>query len=1384
MKKHVFINGCAKFLMAVLLSFLMLANLAGQADATRTIKSSVLGSAGQIIGSSTYKMVIAAGQSSPVGNLSAVNGDKLSSGFIPTLIPTDNKPPGKPLLVSPADNTLTGEQAPTFSWSIPADTDSDSLHFVFEIDTSAQFGSGKISASSFAGDAGFDPKPPVAQGTGSIRFTPPQPLNSGKYWWRVKAFDKHSYSEYSASMRITIDAEPPENPALTQNVCGDSSGSLNNIWQNNITAPEFHWQPGNDALSGVSEYHVYWGTDSSGTTITHSTVDPVYQPKQIDSSNTYFLRIRTIDGVGNAAESWVTIYRFNYDNIPPAGTLARTDSVSTQTTFLVTWGDYASDAGGSGLDKLFDIRMKIGSSGSWLNWKTRIDSTYAIFKNAMQDSVYSFEAASWDRAGNREAWTDIAETSILIDTTREDVDAPAAPRNIAVNGAQISPWQNTPEFSVTWENPHDPSGIKRALYKLGSEPQGNFDTTGTTLDDSLLVTATKEDGQPLFVWLEDTRGNLDFNLNARVLLRYDSHAPRIDSLLVKNADYDSTWFNPIATSVAKILLQFEEKHPVLPVFTAANFTYQTNAISLTRFEYDVDLSDKNDGSFSFQLEVADSAGNRVRDSLQVQLDQTPPAQSIAYSPDSSRSESFNVFWESGTDSSGSGLSGIFDILVQIDGNPWQTWLVKTILASSAYAGEHGHRYGFQALAFDNVGNRESMLDVAETITIVDTVQTVSSNQPPDAPTLLSPTTNFITNQATITLEWEVPNDADGDSLHFKVELDTKGDFGADKVSFTSQANPDKFSPMPAVAGSEQSVKFTISLNENWYWWRVSAWDGRQFGETSTAQKFMVDLTKPTVSHVPIQFAAADSQVSISADIEDALSGLRSRKLLYRKGGETGTRSKSITDNIVTIPSDYITSRGVEYALVAEDLAGNATRFPQTGFSSIQVVIHDPGESPRNTAGVPIPLHTGSAQTAYRMVSVPLKLDKSTIEDVLFDDLGESYDNTKWRLFDYGSGRYIEYPNTSHFTPGKAFFIIVKSGTYVITSGAGTTLKTGVEYNIPLAGSWNLIGNPYNFEISKNQLTLANGDPVTLWTYKGQWDTSSVLVPWEGYALKTTAATNLVVNTIDSTTSLSKRLLVQAGASPNENDWYIQIDARCEHARDPINFIGMRHDASDGWDANDLFEPPPIGEFITLYFPHSEWQENPGDYAADFRPHSSAGNSWDFEIRTNIPHSEVELTFEGITDLESRKKAVLIDVDDRTVKNLAEEHYYRYTSGSDLTPRRLTLITGTDEFIEEKTAGLNVLPESYHLSQNFPNPFNPETEIRFALPAPGIVRLTIYNVLGEEINALIGDRNYVAGNHSVIWNGWDKEGHPVASGIYLFRLQADGFSAMKKMILLK
>lgn len=96
---------------------------------------------------------------------------------------------------------------------------------------------------------------------------------------------------------------------------------------------------------------------------------------------------------------------------------------------------------------------------------------------------------------------------------------------------------------------------------------------------------------------------------------------------------------------------------------------------------------------------------------------------------------------------------------------------------------------------------------------------------------------------------------------------------------------------------------------------------------------------------------------------------------------------------------------------------------------------------------------------------------------------------------------------------------------------------------------------------------------------------------------------------------------------------------------------------------------------------------------------------------------------------------------------------------------------------------SVLPAGFELTQNFPNPFNPETKIAFHLSKPAPVELAIFTLTGEKVRTLIATP-LAAGSHAAVWDGKDQQGHNLASGVYLYRLQTGDTQETKRMLLIR
>jgi hypothetical protein len=126
------------------------------------------------------------------------------------------------------------------------------------------------------------------------------------------------------------------------------------------------------------------------------------------------------------------------------------------------------------------------------------------------------------------------------------------------------------------------------------------------------------------------------------------------------------------------------------------------------------------------------------------------------------------------------------------------------------------------------------------------------------------------------------------------------------------------------------------------------------------------------------------------------------------------------------------------------------------------------------------------------------------------------------------------------------------------------------------------------------------------------------------------------------------------------------------------------------------------------------------------------------------------------------------------------YYNDYSSGR---PEVRTIRPEIESIEIQRPAPGQALPTVYALMQNTPNPFNPMTKVHFDMPVAGDVNLSVFNVLGQHVTDLVNGYRE-AGSHEAVWEGKDKTGATVASGIYFYRIKTNEFTDTKKMVLLK
>ncbi len=592
----------------------------------------------------------------------------------------------------------------------------------------------------------------------------------------------------------------------------------------------------------------------------------------------------------------------------------------------------------------------------------------------------------------------------------------------------------------------------------------------------------------------------------------------------------------------------------------------------------------------------------------------------------------------------------------------------------------------------------------------------------------------------------------------------------------SSTNQTTFAKVDSVSGANNTSRTIAGLvNGVTYYFRVTAVD---VGAHESAPSNIVsarpqaDVTAPSLAlAASVPNAMINTSVNVLMNASDA-SGVQSVTLYYRIAGEAAFSNRAMTLQTGTrysanIPASAVTNRGAEFYAQARDVFGNVATTPRY---PVRVICPN-----GITASVAQP--NGASASDYRLFSLPLEIDDKTPAGFLAANpsLGSAEAGKyRWYAFERSTGALREYPSfgSVQITADMGFALLVNLKNVRLKTGSGVTVATTAPYEIALPQGWSLLGNPFNFNVPLDSLRVSAGT-FELWRFTGDWEINTAgLEPWQGYAIWMSQAATFSIRA--GVAGLNTGASFYEVANNTAENWLIQITAEDGRSTSRFNFVGQHEAASDAHDAWDLHEPVALETGVALNMRAAQSDEA---LKADIRGPSAQGHVWNFTCRVAEGEEVLRLSFAGVASVPTAFEVLLIDNATARAYDLRTQSQFEFAV-SEGREKQFTLLAGTSEFVRSREEIAAAPPSDYVVLENFPNPFNPATQINYILPEERHVSLEIYNLHGQRVVTLVNEMQ-TRGTHTVVWRA-----ESFGSGVYFIKLNAGREVKMRKAVLMK
>ena len=408
---------------------------------------------------------------------------------------------------------------------------------------------------------------------------------------------------------------------------------------------------------------------------------------------------------------------------------------------------------------------------------------------------------------------------------------------------------------------------------------------------------------------------------------------------------------------------------------------------------------------------------------------------------------------------------------------------------------------------------------------------------------------------------------------------------------------------------------------------------------------------------------------------------------------------------------------------------------------------------------------------YKIIGVPgnsnIAVSSLTQGDYQYD----------WNVYDDNgdTSNYLTTNSNIKFTPGKAYWLISGSSININQQITPVQLSSDNTFSIPLHSSWNLISNPFEKNITWQNVQNLNGLPSNsiLYYWNGSsFSNPSLMLPYQGYYFNNSGNLNEIKVHYEPHLAAGKISKAPVSSINTKNFLELSVNDKKINQASSV-FFGIDSLSKEGIDNYDYFAPPADFQKVRINIVRSELPKREKYLFVEQRPEIKDGQEFELEIKA-VPNDPVNITVGGISNF-SKYNIYILDERLKNLYNLKEEPVVKLNLAHKYN--NFKLLIGTDEYLNQIKQQLN--PAGYQLYQNYPNPFNPSTIIRFSTLKQENISLKVYNILGQIVRTLIDNQIYDPGTHEVEFNG-----NGLASGIYIFRLESINFTMQRKMVLIK